>query len=373
MLGPLWKLTCRKSAHRCGAKHIPKSKCIKHFSVGLLLEVDLLKKCTPLWREAHFEVKMCKALQCRTPFGSWDVEKALKSARRCGAKHIPKSKCIKHLSAGPLLEVDLLKKCTPLWREAHFEVKMCKAHQCRTTFGSWDVEKALKSARRCGAKHIPKSKRIKHLSVGPLLEVDLLKKCTPLWREAHFEVKMCKALQCRTTFGSWDVEKALKSARRCGAKHIPKSKRIKHLSVGPLLEVDLLKKCTPLWREAHVQVTHAKNWRIRSTFGRSDVVLRGRRKGLCTLSKGRKMWGFCSISKTVAGGNIWRGSAKMFFDGRRSTRDTRVRYVRRSGRWFPERGSILEHRILRFAKMILRDRWSTSYDLASLFVAGAVL
>ena len=25
--------------------------------------------------------------------------------------------------------------CTPLWRSAHFEVKMYKAHQCRSTFG----------------------------------------------------------------------------------------------------------------------------------------------------------------------------------------------------------------------------------------------
>ena len=33
-----------------------------------------------------------------------------------------------------------MKNCTPLWREAHFEVKMCKTHQVRTTFGSWDVE-----------------------------------------------------------------------------------------------------------------------------------------------------------------------------------------------------------------------------------------
>ena len=35
----------------------------------------------------------------------------------------------------------MLKKWMPLWREAHFEVKMYKAHQVRTTFGSWDVEK----------------------------------------------------------------------------------------------------------------------------------------------------------------------------------------------------------------------------------------
>ena len=62
-------------------------------------------------------------------------------ARRCGAKHIPKSKCTKHTMLGPLLEVAMSKKCTPLWREAHFEVKMYKAHHDRTTFGSCDVEK----------------------------------------------------------------------------------------------------------------------------------------------------------------------------------------------------------------------------------------
>ena len=73
--------------------------------------------------------------------------------------------------------------CTPLWREAHFEVKSVKTHAGpERTFGSWDVEKVhavvarstfgskkcqntsgpehfwklrcWKSARRCGAKHI---------------------------------------------------------------------------------------------------------------------------------------------------------------------------------------------------------------------------
>ena len=33
------------------------------------------------------------------------------------------------------------------------------------------------------------------------------KKCTPLWREAHFEVKMYKTLHVRATFGGSDVEK----------------------------------------------------------------------------------------------------------------------------------------------------------------------
>ena len=78
-----------------------------------------------------------------------------------------------------------------------------------------------------------------------------------------------------------------KSARRCGAKH----------RFGPLLEVQMSKKCTPLWREAHFEVKMYKTLRVRATFGSSDVVLRGRRKGLCTLSKVSKTWGPCSISK----------------------------------------------------------------------------
>ena len=39
------------------------------------------------------------------------------------------------------LEVEMSKKRTLLWPGAHVQVKMYKAHPCRTTFGSWDVEK----------------------------------------------------------------------------------------------------------------------------------------------------------------------------------------------------------------------------------------
>ena len=57
-------------------------------------------------------------------------------ARRSGVQRISKSKCTKHTSVGPLLEVEMSKKCTPLWREAHFQVKLYKAHQLRSKFGS---------------------------------------------------------------------------------------------------------------------------------------------------------------------------------------------------------------------------------------------
>ena len=94
-----------------------------------------------------------------------------------------------------------MKNCTPLWREAHFQVKMYKTHQVRTTFGSCDVEKvhavvarstcrsqnvqstplsdhfwklrSRKSARGCGAKHISKSKCTKYTMYGPFLEVQM--------------------------------------------------------------------------------------------------------------------------------------------------------------------------------------------------------
>ena len=139
-----WHLRCRKSARRCGAKHISKSKCTKHTRYGPLLALEMSKKCAPLWREAHFQVKMYKThhvrkLRCR------------KSARRCGAKHISKSKCAKHTMYGPFLEVQMSKK---LWREAHFEVKMLKTPGVRTTFGGPDV---ASRGRRKGFLHLVKS------------------------------------------------------------------------------------------------------------------------------------------------------------------------------------------------------------------------
>ena len=150
------------------------------------------------------------------------------------------------------------KKCTPLWREAHFQVKMYNTHHCRTTFGSCDVEKVhaavarstfpsqnaqstpfsdhfwkfrcRKSARRCGAKHISKSKCTKHTRFGPLLEVHMSKKCTPLWWEAHFQVKMYKRPHVRATFGGSDVEKvhAVVARRTFRSKHVKNTRGSDH-------------------------------------------------------------------------------------------------------------------------------------------------
>ena len=79
------------------------------------------------------------------------------------------------------------------------------------------------------------------------MKVEMSKKCTPMWREAH-----------------------------------SKSTSTKHTTFGPLLEVEMSKKCTPLWREAHFQ----------------DVVLRGRREGFTWQSE--QSGDFVAFPKTMA-------------------------------------------------------------------------
>ena len=351
-----WKLRCRKSARRCGAKHISKSKCTKHTILATFGSWDV-EKVHAVVARSTFRSQNAQSTPASDRF--WKL-RCRKSARRCGAKHISKSKCTKHRMFGPLLEIAMSKQCTPLWREAHFEVKMHKAHHSRYF---WKL-RCRKSARRCGAKHISKSKCTKH---------------TILATFGSWDVEKVHAVVARSTFRSQNAQstpasdrfwklRCRKSARPCGAKHMSKSKCTKHTSFGPLLEVEMSKKCTPLWREAHFEVKMYKAPHVGATFGGSDVVSRGRRKGLCTFSKVSKTWGFCGIFKNDGRrGTYEEDLQRCIFRGRRSTRDMFIRAVRRSGRWFPERLSVLEPQIFRFAEMILRDRRSTSYDLASLF------
>ena len=81
-----------------------------------------------------------------------------------------------------------------------------------------------------------------------------------------------------------------------------KSRLAKATGAEPASWEDERKNCTPLWREAHVEVKRCKE----------------------------------------PAEHFWKLRCR-------------------------KRGCILEHQVVRFAKMISRDRRSTSYDLASLF------
>ena len=260
-----WKLRCRKSARRCGAKYILKSTCTKHTMLGPLLEVQMSKKCTPLWREAHFQIKsadgyralldvqmsfrvagagivhlvkseqivrvlwhfQCTKHQVGTTF--WKL-RWRKVARRCGTKHISKSKCTKHQVRTTFWKLRWRKKVHAVVARSTFQSQNAQNTPGPDHF--WKL-RCRKSARRCGAK----------------------------MREAHLQVKKLKAQHVPSTFGSCDVEKVhavcdtehkntpfseqfwklrcRKSARRCGAKHISKSKCQKHQGFGPLLDVQM--------------------------------------------------------------------------------------------------------------------------------------
>ena len=111
-----------------------------------------------------------------------------------------------------------IKNCTPLWREAHFQVKTYKTHQLRTTFWKFRCQKI---ARRCGAKHLCNSK------------------CQNTPFRTSFgssDIEKLHAAMARSTFPSQNVQntpfldnlwklRSRKMACCCGAKHISKSKR----------------------------------------------------------------------------------------------------------------------------------------------------
>ena len=208
-----------------------------------------------------------------------------------------------------------MKNCTPLWREAHFEVNMYKTHHSRTTFGSWDVEKVHAVVAR---------------STFPSQRVQNTRGADHFWQLRG----------ARTTFGSWDGDKV-------------------HAVVA---------------RRTHFEVKMYKTPHVRATFGSSDVVSHGRRKGLCTLSKVTKTWGFCSISKNDGRhGTFEEDLQRCIFVAGAVQKTCSWEMLGGQGADFLRGVAFWSIRCAGFAKMILRDRCSTSYDLASIFVASAVL
>ena len=162
------------------------------------------------------------------------------------------------------------------------------------------------------------------------MAVEMSKKCTPLWREAHFQVKMLKTLHARTTFGRGDVEKVhaivarsafrsqnvqstlgsdhfwklrcRKNARCCGAKHISKSTCLKHHACSDRF---LTFRCRFAWQA----------------------------QGLLHRVKSKQNVRACSISKNDGRREAFEEDLqRCIFRGRRRTKDMFIRAVRRSGR-----------------------------------------
>ena len=195
-----------------------------------------------------------------------------------------------------------MKNCTLLWREAHFEVKTYKTRQRRSTFGSCDAEILHAGV----ARSTFPSQNSKYAMFGALLEVAMSKSCMPVWREAHFQVKI-QNTPCLEHF--WKL-RCRKSARRCGVKHVSKQKCTKHTNVGALLEDDMFKKCTPLWRKAHQKTG---GYRALLDVQMSLRVASARDCAHC--QKRAKREGFLACPTTMAGvgllKRIWKDAFSM--------------------------------------------------------------
>ena len=278
------------------------------------------KKDDPGARKSRKVAKPCMCLS-NDLWASWPDER-WKSARRCGSKHMSKSKCTKHASLGQLLEVEMMKNCRPLWREARFEVKMYKTHHVRTTFGSWDDEKVhiVVARSTCRSQHVQNTP------------------CSD-YTFGSWDVEKVHAVVAQSTFRSQNVQstsasdrfwklRCRKSARRCGTKHISKSKCTKHSSLGALLEVAMYKTrhVRTTLGSCDVEKVHAVV--ARSTFRSQNVKNTTCLGNFWTFSKVSKTWTVCSISKNHGRrGAFEEDLQRCIFRDRRSTRHMFIRAV----------------------------------------------
>ena len=215
-----------------------------------------------------------------------------------------------------------MKICTPLWREAHVQVNVYQTHHSRTTFGSWDVEKVhavvarsafpsqeckslmccsdhfckfrcRKSVRRCGAKHISMSRCTRHTVQSTFASWDVENVDAVVARSA-FPSQECKSLMCCSDH--FCKFRCRKSVRRCGAKHISKSRCTRHTVQSTFASWDVENVDAVVTRSTFRSQKCKKKlgvwhfWMFRCRF-------RGRRKGLYTLSRVSKMWEFSSSFK----------------------------------------------------------------------------
>ena len=199
----------------------------------------------------------------------------------------------KHTNVGPLLEVEMSKKCTPLWG----------------TFASEKAKNTSPSEHSGGLR---------------------CQKCTRLWPEAHFQVKMYKAPQLWNTFGSWDVEKVHAVVARSTV-------RSQNVQITPFSEHFWKLRCWKVHAVAARSTCPSQNCKKTDGYGAlldvqmSFCVAGARDCAPC--QKWAKCDGFVALPKALAGVGHLKRIRKDAFRVAGAVHETW-----RSGHWFPERG-----------------------------------
>ena len=168
------------------------------------------------------------------------LEEKWKIARRCGAKHISKSKCTKHTIPGTL-EVGMWKNCMPLWREAHFKVKMYKTHHSRNTFWSWDVEKLHAAV----ARSTFQSQNVQNTPFSEHFWCSAFRNWYAAVAWSTFATQNVKNMRGSGHFLTLGGRKIVEKWHAAVAPRIHKSKCTKHWRFATLLEVPMSQRYKP--------------------------------------------------------------------------------------------------------------------------------
>ena len=231
------------------------------------------------------------------------------------------SKCTKHISSGPLLEVKMSKKVHAVVARRTFPSQnvqntACSRHfwrfgcyrrkfrsQTSDNMDRWDRWKAEQGrgrekrkirrekirrerVRRKKMQMRRKGRKVAKQCVFPMIcgsggSKSRLAKAAGAESAGQIRDENLHAVMARNTFWSQNIQnppfsdhfwkfRCRKSPRCYGTKHILEhileSKYTKHTTSGPLLEVKTSKKYTPLWREVHFQVNMHKIRQLRTTW-----------------------------------------------------------------------------------------------------------
>ena len=265
-----------------------------------------IENCTLLWREAHFQVKMYKTLQLRNAFRSWDVEKVhavvarstfpsqnLQQNCQKWSEHIVLSTfwlgnvlpattaCTFSTSERPKVVRTCGVLCILTWTCASrhngvyfFDISTSESGPGRSVFYTFDLEMCFAQQWSALFRHL-------NFKRGPRLVFFV-----------DFDLEMCFALQWRAlfrhlNFQKWsehvvfvhfDLETCFAPKRRALFRHLNFWKWTRtsflHFWLGNVLRGTMVPtfstsqrakvvrchKCTPLWREAHLEVKSVKNW-----------------------------------------------------------------------------------------------------------------
>ena len=229
----------------------------RHNSVHFV-DIWTSKSCPDIWCFMNFDLEICFAPHRRALFRHLNFQKWSETV---GFWHFWLGNVLRATTACTF-STSQLQKVVHFLSFYTFDLEICFAPQQRALFEHLNFQKRSGNGVLCAfwLGNVFRPTTACTFSTSELPKV--VRTCRALWiltwksasrhNGVHFfDISTSKSGLRPLAFDTFDLV-----ARRCGTKHISKSKCTKHTMFGPLMP----KKCTLLWREAHFQVKCVKNW-----------------------------------------------------------------------------------------------------------------